>query len=77
MPPKQSSTNQSSSSNIQPKDKSQNQFFRDNGFKSHYDFNLSYGVKPGDHEGHEEMKEVVKTMRDHEQRVWEAEKGKK
>jgi len=73
MPPKQSS----SQSSTQPKDKSQEQFFKDAGFKSHQDFNMSYGVKPGDFEGHEEMKEVVKTMRERDQAEWEAKNGRK
>ena len=37
---------------------------RDAGFKSHYDFNLSCGVKPGDDDGHEEMKELGRMMRE-------------
>jgi hypothetical protein len=74
MPPKASSI---SDPNIQPKDKSQAQFFREAGFKSHYDFNLSYGVKPGDDDGHEQMKDLVKQMRESDQAEWESKNGKK
>jgi hypothetical protein len=64
-------------------DKSQAEFFRDAGFQSQQDFNLSYGVKPGDHEGHEEsepsasrapsgadqtVKDLVGQMREHDQK---------
>jgi len=38
---------------------------------------MSYGVKPGDLEGHEEMKELVKQMRERDQAEWESKNGKK
>lgn len=75
MPPKQSA--QGADREMQPKDKSQAQWFKEQGFKGHYDFNMSYGVKPGDDEGAEEMSSAVKMMREHEQAAWEAEHGKK
>lgn len=68
----QSSSNKCSSSKpntgMQPKDNSQRQWFKEKGFSSQYDFNLSYLVKPGDDEGWEEMRDLIKVMRDQEHR---------
>ncbi|KAE8446608.1 hypothetical protein EG329_011801 [Mollisiaceae sp. DMI_Dod_QoI] len=67
MPPTQAS----SSSDIQPKDKSENQWLRESGWTGKKHFMESYGLKFWEDDDIQQANEILRQMRALDQKSWE------
>lgn len=80
MPPKQdtsSNSKGSAASESQPKDGSNNSFYKDGGWGNQKNFIESHGLKMHNDNDIQEAKAIRDAYREHDQRVWEEENRKK